>query len=142
MASSNLPRKFWVITSIMFLWNLLGIVAFLTDFTMSAEALAAMPDAQRSLYENMPAWATAAYAMAVICGTLGCVALLMKKAAAVPLFVISFLAVLLQFGHAIFGSDLVQVMGPSSLAMPIVIVAIAIFLVWFSLSAKEKSWIA
>lgn len=142
MAQSNLPRKFWIITSIMLAWNILGVIAFMIDFTMSAEALAAMPDGQRALYENVPAWATVAYAVAVICGTLGCIALLMRKSVAIPLFVVSLLAVLLQFGQAILGSDLLQVMGPSSLAMPAVITAIAIFLIWFALSAKRQNWIA
>ncbi len=142
MAQSNLPGKFWIITSIMLAWNILGVIAFMIDFTMSAEALAAMPDGQRALYENVPAWATVAYAVAVICGTLGCIALLMRKSVAIPLFVVSLLAVLLQFGQAILGSDLLQVMGPSSLAMPAVITAIAIFLIWFALSAKRQNWIA
>lgn len=142
MAQSNLPRKFWIITSIMLAWNILGVIAFMIDFTMSAEALAAMPDGQRALYENVPAWATVAYAVAVICGTLGCIELLMRKSVAIPLFVVSLLAVLLQFGQAILGSDLLQVMGPSSLAMPAVITAIAIFLIWFALSAKRQNWIA
>lgn len=142
MPNSSLPKKFWIITSIMLAWNILGVIAFFIDFTMSAEALAAMPDAQRSLYENVPAWATAAYAIAVICGTLGCIALLLKKSVAVPLFVISLVAVLAQMGHAFLGSDLLAVMGPSSLVMPAVITAVAVFLIWFSYSAKRQSWIS
>lgn len=141
MPSSNLPRKFWIITIIMLVWNILGVVAFMIDFTMSAEALAGMREAQRALYENVPAWATVAYAVAVICGTLGCIALLVRKTVAIPLFVISFVAVLLQFGHAFLGLDLLQVMGPSSLAMPVLITVVAAFLIWFSMSAKGRNWI-
>ena len=141
MSQSNLPKKFWVITSIMLAWNILGIVAFLVDFTMSAEALAKMPDAQRALYEDVPAWATVAYAVAVVCGTFGCIALLMKKATAIPLFIVSFVAVVLQFGYAFLGADLIQVMGASSIAMPAAITVVAIFLIWFSFSARRHNWI-
>ncbi|MDX1404368.1 MAG: hypothetical protein R3192_07520 [Woeseiaceae bacterium] len=141
MANTNLPKRFWIITSIMLAWNLIGIAAFLVDFTMSAETLAQMPAEQRALYENVPAWATAAYAIAVICGTLGCLALLFKKSVAIPLFVVSFIAVLLQMSHAFLGSDILDVMGPGSLAMPVVITVVAAFLIWFSVSAKKQSWI-
>lgn len=141
MSNANLPRRFWVITSIMLVWNLIGVVAFMVDFTMSAEALAQMPAEQRALYENVPAWATAAYAIAVICGTLGCVALLFKKSIAVPLFIASFVAVLVQMGYAFLGSNILEVMGPGSLAMPAVITVVAAFLIWFSMSAKKQSWI-
>lgn len=136
------PRKFWVISWIALAWNILGVAAFAMDVTMSPEALAGMPEAQRALYENVPVWATAAYAIAVICGTLGCIALLLKKSVAIPLFIASLAAVVVQMGYAFLGSDILQVMGPASFAMPVVITVIAVFLVWFSSSAKKQGWIA
>ena len=139
---TNLPRAFWIIGGIALVWNILGIVAFVSEFTMSAEALAEMPEAQQALHANVPAWATVAYAVAVLCGTLGCVALLLRKSVALPLFVLSLLGVIVQMGHAFLGTNALDVLGPASLVMPIIITAVAAFLIWYASAAKGKSWIA
>lgn len=136
------PKSFWVISAIALVWNILGIVAFYMDVTLSPEALAEMTDAQRALYEGVPGWATAAYAVAVIGGTLGCIALLLKKAVALPLFIVSLAGVLVQMGYAFLGSNVLDVMGPSSAIMPAVITVIAVFLIWYANSAKGKGWIS
>lgn len=135
------PKSFWIISAIALVWNLLGIVAFYVDVTMSPEALAEMPEAQRALYESTPAWATAAYAVAVICGALGCIALLLRKSFALPLFIVSLAGVLLQMGYAFLGSSVLEVMGPASLGMPAVIAAVGVFLILYANSAKGRGWI-
>lgn len=135
------PRYFWVIGVLMLLWNVLGIAAFAMDATISAEALAEMPAAQRALYEDVPVWATGAYGVAVFSGTLGCVALLLRRRAATPLFAISLAAVIVQMSHAFIVSDTLEVMGPASIAMPIVITVIAVFLIWFSRFSTQREWL-
>ena len=135
-------KSFLVISIIALVWNLLGIYAFYVDVTMSPDALAEMPEAQRALYENTPVWATAAYAVAVIFGTLGCIALLLRKSFALQLFVISLAGVLVQMGYAFLGTSVLEVMGPASLGLPAVIMAIGVFLVLYANSAKNKGWIS
>ena len=66
------PTWFMVVAVLLLVWNLLGVMAYIMQVTMSPETLAALPDAQRQLYENTPAWATAAFAIAVSGGALGC----------------------------------------------------------------------
>lgn len=136
------PKSFWIISAIALVWNILGIAAFIMDVTMSPDALAEMPEAQRALYENVPGWATAAYAVAVIGGTLGCIALLLKKSIALPLFVVSLAGVVLQMGYAFLGSSVLEVMGPASLGMPAIITAVGVFLIVYANSARGKGWIA
>lgn len=142
MSDNKPPRYFWIVSAIMLVWNLLGIAAYLADVMISAERLAGMPAAQRALYEGMPAWATGAYAIAVFGGTLGCITLLLKKSLALPLFVVSLLGVLAQMGHAFLGSNTLEVMGPTSAIMPAVITVIAVFLIWFASSAKNRQWLS
>ena len=123
------------------LWNLLGVAAFFMMVTMSPEALAALPEAERGLYEHFPLWVTAVYAVAVFGGTLGCVALLMGKASAVMLFVASLVAVVIQMGHALFGTALLEVSGAGAAVMPLLVVVVAAYLVRFALAAKKKAWL-
>ena len=46
---------------------------------MTAEDLAALPLEQQPLYENIPAWVTGAFAIAVFGGSLACILLLIRK---------------------------------------------------------------
>lgn len=134
-------RSFWIISILALVWNAIGIVTYLMSVTLSPEALAAMPEAERALYTDIPAWVTGAYAIAVFGGTIASAALLLRKAWAVPAFIVSLVAIVVQMGHALFTSELLDVKGPSSAVLPIVIVVIAAFLVWYARSAKSKGWI-
>ena len=58
--------------------------------------------------------------------TLGAVLLLMKKATAASLFLLSLIAVVVQFGYTFLGTDLLALKGPSVIAFPAFIVVMAI----------------
>ena len=141
MSDANLPKSFWIIGIIALIWNLIGVASFAMTVTMSPEAIAELPTDQQPFYENVPLWATAAYGIAVIFGALGCVALLMRKSVAVPLFVVSLVAVFVQFGHAFGMTNVVEVVGASSLGLPTLVTVVGAFLIWYSTSTKTKGWI-
>jgi hypothetical protein len=134
-SSSGAPKWFLIVGIIALVWNLLGVFAYIMQQTMSPADLAA-------LYETTPAWATAAFAIAVHGGALGCLALVFKKSWALPLLVISLTAVLVQMVHAFFISNSIQVFGPGGMIMPVMILVIAVYLVFLARSAKEKGWIS
>jgi hypothetical protein len=136
------PRSFWIIGVLALLWNLIGIATYLMTVTMGPEALAALPEAERAMHASTPAWDTSAYAIAVFGATLASVALLMRKAWSVPIFIVSLIAILLQMGFGIFATPLLEVQGAGAAILPLVIVVIAISLVWFSNAAKRKGWIS
>ena len=142
LTESKPTRSFRIVSILALVWNALGVVTYLMSVTMSAETLAAMPEAERALYTDIPVWVTAAYAIAVFGGTIASIALLMRKAWAVPVFVISLVAIIAQMSHALFMSALIEVQGAGAAVLPVLIVVIAAFLVWYSMSAKKKGWIA
>ena len=72
--------SFWIIGAVALIWNVMGFINFFGQ--MNADALAAMPKAQRAIIEGRPAWATGAFAIAVFGGALGCLLLLLRKSAA------------------------------------------------------------
>ncbi len=140
--TSNKPKaSFWIISVIALIWNLMGVFAYLTQAYMSDEILAALPDTERALYENLPAWVTAAYAIAVFGGTIGAILLLLKKKLSVQFFTISLLGVIIQMSYNFFMSNTLDVYGPGSIVMPIMIIVIAFYLVWYSKSVTTKEWL-
>jgi hypothetical protein len=140
--SMKLPVWFWVIAGIAVVWNLMGVYAYWMDATMTEEALSALPEAERNLRAATPAWVTGAYAIAVFCGLLGSVALAVRKNWAVPLFGVSFVAVVVQMGFVLFGMNAISILGASAAVFPVIIFLIAAFLAWFSMDAKKKGWIS
>ena len=140
--TSKTATSFWVISIIALIWNIMGLIAFFGDIFISQEALAALPDAQRELYESTPSWLRIFYGIAVFGGTLGCIALLIKKSFAIPLFIISLIAIVIQMGFSFFMTNAVEVNGIISIIMPIIVIAIAIFLLWYARHSKAKGWIA
>ena len=122
----NMPRYFIVIAIVLLLWNLMGLAAFAMQYTADLTELAKSDPVTAQAFAAMPAWVWIAYAIAVGAGTLGAVLLLMKKAAAASLFLLSLIAVVVQFGYTFLGTDLLAVKGPSVIAFPAFIVVMAV----------------
>jgi len=134
--SANKPGiDFWIIGIVALIWNLTGVYAYLQQAYMTAEDLAALPLEQQPLYENIPAWVTGAFAIAVFGGSLACILLLIRKKLATTLFLVSLLGVIVQTSYYVFMSDTVEVLGPEGLIMPIIVLLIGVFLLWY---AKKK----
>ena len=74
-------------------------------------------------------------------GTLASIALLLKKAWAAPVFVLSLIGVVVQMGQALFMTRAIEVRGAGIVVMPLVVTTIALFLIWYSISAKHKGWL-
>ena len=134
------PKWFMVVAGVLLVWNLLGVMAYLMQVTMSPEVLAALPEAQRQLYENTPEWATAAFAIAVNGGALGCVLLLLRRNLAGLFLQLSLAGVLVQMFHSFFMSKSFEVFGPGGLVMPIMVIIIAVYLVMLAAKAKANHW--
>ena len=137
--SKNKPTTiFWAIGIIGLIWNLMGVYAYLQQAYMTAEDLAALPQDQQQLYENVPAWVTAVFALAVFGGALGCILLLLRKKLAVFLLLISFVSILAQMSYNLFMSKALEVYGPGGMIMPIMVVLIAAFLVWYAKKVNDQ----
>ena len=136
-----MPRSFWTVSGLALVWNLFGVGAYVSQMLMTPETLAAMSVAERALYENVPFWATSAFALAVNGGALGCLLLLFRRSWAIPVLIVSLAGVVVQMYHAFFMANSIEVYGPGGMIMPLVVIGISIFLVWYSSSAKGKGWI-
>ena len=119
----------------------MGVAAYVMQEMMTPEALAALPEAQRAVYEATPAWATAAFAIAVNFGALGCLLLVMKRSLAFPILLLSLLGVVAQMTYAFFLSNSFEVFGPGGMIMPFMVFVVAIYLAILARSASTKGWL-
>ena len=139
--ASKAPTWFKVVAIIAFIWNLFGVMAYLIQVTMSDETLATLPPEQVEVLQNTPAWATAGYALAVWAGALGTLMLILKKKLATPLLLLSLIGIVIQQYHSFFVIDAVAIYGAEAAILPVVVLAVGLYLPWFSRSATAKGWI-
>jgi hypothetical protein len=135
------PLWFWIASVLLLLWNIVGVMAYVQEATMSTAALQAMPAAQRALLESRPTWATAAFALAVFGGAAGCLLLLLRTRLAIAVLILSFLGVVAQMTHAFVIADSIAVYGPGGLIMPAMVLTISILLIVFALHARKRRWL-
>lgn len=140
MSDSNKKPEiaFWIIGIIALLWNLMGVAAYLMQAYMTEEDLLALPLEEQALYADIPAWVTGAYALAVFGGALGCILLLLRKKLATFVFMISFVSILAQMSYNIFMTKAVEVYGPGGLIMPVMVILIGAFLIWYSKKKESE----
>lgn len=128
---------FWVVAILATIWNAIGCMNYLGTVYMTEQVMAALPADQQAYYAELPAWVTAAFATSVWSALIACVGLLLRKKWAVPLFMLSLVAVLVQAVYNFFMQDTVAITG-SNLVITILVMAISVFLVWYSKDARNK----
>lgn len=139
-SNNKAPAWFMIAAVILLVWNLFGVMAYIMQVTMSPDALAALSDEERLLLQTTPAWATAAFAVAVNGGALGCLLLLLKRNLAGFFLQLSLAGVLVQMFHSFFMSQSFEVYGPGGMAMPVMVIIVAIYLVILAAIAKSNGW--
>ena len=142
MSNTNKPNAvFWVIGIIALIWNIMGVGAYLAQAYMTDEALTLLPEGDQNFYNELPAWVTGAFAIAVFAGLLGCIALLMRKKIAILLFTLSLLGVLAQQVFNFFVQDYIELSG-TRMIMPILLIIISFFLMWYAKAQKSSGLIS
>lgn len=140
--TTTLPRAFWIVAGGGLVWTLIGVATFVMTVTVTPAALAELSEAERQLLQALPSFVLYAYAIAVIAGVLGCVALLLRRRWATYVFALSLVSILIQMSHTLFVSNHLNVYGPAGAILPVTVVLVAAFLVWFSGVANKKGWLS
>lgn len=139
--ASGIHWSFWIIGAVALIWNVMGVMNFFMQ--MNADAIAAMPETHRAIIESRPAWATGGFAVAVFCGALGCLLLLLRKSAAFYLFIASLLGVIVTMVHTLDVAVSTINFAPFEIFMMILSpVVVAALLIWYSKRAERKGWIS
>lgn len=135
--------SFWVLCGLLAVWNLSGLFSYYQMSTTTPEQLeaAGYNALQIAHVLNTPAWAHSAYAIAVNAGVLGVIFLLLRKAWALPMFVISLAGALLQDLDAYILRGALDHFDTIWVAIPIAVIAICIFEIWYSSKARARGWL-
>lgn len=132
------PIWFWIIGVIALLWNIMGLGAYFQQFMISAESFAALRPEQQQMLVSQPFWLTGAFATAVFAGFVGSIALLLRKRIAVRLFLLSMIAVFIQFGGLFLAFDYANVLIGGEWIMPILVPVIAVGLYLYARRSEQN----
>ncbi len=135
------PRSFYIIGIAALIWNLIGVMTYVMQVTMNDAAMAALPDDQQAFIQNSPVWVTAAYAIAVNAGALGCVLLLVRQSWAYLVLVVSFAGIVIQNLYGYFMGGAVGVYGAAGVGLSVVVIVIGAFLITYTKGATDKGWL-
>ena len=124
--------SFWIIAVAGLVWNLLGCLNYIAQ--TNPDTVAQMPEVYQVIIAGRPAWATAAFAIGVFGGAVGCILLLLRKRVALPVLVISLLGVIVT---SVFTLTIVGV-SPSTVLSLLVSGA----LLWYASISRRCDWLA
>jgi hypothetical protein len=132
----SVPRWFWIFAIIALLWNLMGCMIFLSEVFAKEAMMESFTEEQKEWSRDIPFWIYVVFAISVVSGVMGSLALLVRRRLAVHCFAISFVAVVVQMGYTMLIAGGLKVMGPSGAVMPLLVITLSI--VWLCL-AKYSS---
>ncbi len=123
--------SFWIFAAVGLLWNLMGCLNYIMQ--ANADVVAQMPELYQAIIAARPAWATAAFAIAVFGGAVGCILLLLRRRVASAAFVVSLIATA---GQSVFT---LRLAGAAPSLVMVVLVGVA--LLWYSSIARRSGWL-
>ena len=135
------PRWFWGVSGLLVLWGLVGCTFCVRQFLYGADAMGPADPYQRELYASLPIWYDYIYAIATGAALLGGLALLRRSMMARMLFVVSLIAVVVQFGWLFATTDLLAARGAATAIFPLIILGVAIYSIRFAAKARRHGWI-
>ncbi len=128
---------FWVVSVLALLWNLMGVSQFILMASKSESVRVGLSAEKLALIDATPIWSTAAFGIAVFAAALGSLALLLRKKIAATLFIISFIAILVQNVDTFTRFNVSEFNG-MELSMTLMIPLFGLFLIWYSKRAIAK----
>ena len=138
---SAVPLWYWVIAAVALLWNLLGCAFFGMEIFAQEAMMESMTEDQKEWARSIPGWIYFVYGLAVSTGVAGTIGLFLRKGWTIPLFAICLVAVIVQMVYTMIIGGGIQVMGPSGLVMPSLVIVFAAVLLWFSWFARSRRWL-
>ena len=133
---------FWFISGAALIWNLFGMMIYVSQVSATPEQLAEAyrPD-QVEFMLATPQWATAAFALAVTTGVLGCVLLLLRKSWALPVLIVSLAAVFLQNLNTFVLNDATALFGMVPVYIQSTIIVVGAAVIWYARYCKSRGWL-
>ena len=133
------PWHLWVIAIVALLWSAGGALDYVMTQTKNEEYMSMFTDEQRAFAYGFPAWVVAFWAISVWGGVLGAVLLLLRKRAAFPVFLVSWVAMVITTFQIYVLSNALEVFGSTGeLIFNAVIFLVALALVFYARAMSRR----
>ena len=140
LATGKAPAWFRIVALLAVLWNAFGVFQYLSSVGLFGDPNATLTDAQRAAVADIPAIITGAFAIGTFAGLFGSLGLLLNKRWALPLLLLSLVALLALEGWIVFLSGALEAFG--GIALPLTIVVVAALLAWLGSHARRRGWLS
>jgi len=132
-ASVKPTTLFWVVAALFLIWGLMGCGIYLAEVIPSDEKYAEMfGEDYASVRHLVPTWGIAGFATAVWSGLLASILFILRKRLSVPVFILSLVAAIIGFLPVFTNSTIREAYGPSFWVMPLIVVSLGIFEIFYS----------
>jgi hypothetical protein len=137
------PTGFWIAAVLLVLWEAVGVWSWWEHWRNGPRAMGATPtDADVRDFAALPAWYVWLYALATWSALAGGLAVLARRAVAVPLFGVSLAATVAMFGYTFLATDLIARKGLAVVVpFPAFIVAVGVAALVFARAARARGWL-
>ena len=136
--AQSTPVHLWIVGIVTLLWNAMGGFDYLMTQTKNASYMAKFDQAQLDYFYGFPAWVEFFWALAVWGSVLGSILLLLRKQLAVPVFLVSFVSMVITAIYNFGLSEGMEVMGIGGFIFTVVIFFIALGLWLYSGAMKTR----
>lgn len=132
------PVHLWIVGVLALLWNAMGAFDYAATQLRLEFYMSQFSENQLAYFYAFPAWADAAWAIAVWGSVLGALGLLLRKAWTVPVFGVVLIAMVLNSLYTFVFTDGLALMGDGAAAFTAIIWVIAIGLFLYALAMKRS----
>lgn len=136
------PTWFLPVAVLALLWNVAGLLAVVADLRLTQADIAALSPEQQAMYAARPTWSVVASLVAVVGGTLGSLALVLRRTWAVPLLAASLVGAVAQ-DIGIFGvAGAARAGDPTPIVLQGMVLVIGVALLLLARRASRQGWLA
>jgi hypothetical protein len=132
------PLHLWIVGIVALLWSLVGAVDYIMTQTENEAYMSRFTPEHLEFFYGFPSWLVAFWAVAVWGEVLGAVLLLLRKRHAVPVFVVSFLCMVVTTIHNYGFAGAAEIVGGVGIVFGVVIFVVALALVLYARSMARR----
>ena len=134
MENTKTPWHIWVVGVLSLLWHAGGAFDYVMSQTRNPSYLEMIPPEQLAFLESFPTWVTAFWALSIWSAVLGSLLILLRRKQAAPVFLISFVAMIVTSVHNLFLADpsALDLMSGGQIGFTAAIVIVGILLIIYA----------
>nr|WP_293859230.1 hypothetical protein [Sphingomonas sp. SCN 67-18] len=132
------PWHIWLVGVLGLLWNGMGAFDYTMTETRNAAYLAGFTADQLAYFNSFPAWAVAGWALGVWGGVAGCLLILLRRRAAVPVLALSLAGAAVTVVFELTAAVPESLKGPESAMLTAAILIIAVLLLVYAMRMRRR----